>query len=382
MSFPDIRVLGTGAFTPYGRGARTLFQGVLSGRDAFSDIERFPICGCPYTRGGEIKELNGPQPPQPEALILPAVREALAEAGIRAPGNCALVLSTNFGDANARLHAFGKGPGSEAGFHGVTCRCADRLAIGPLRITTSLSCSSGLSAMAAAADLLLGREAETVVACGYDLITPLAWSGLSILRTMTPDRVRPFSPDRTGTLFTEGAGAAVLSTVRAESAVRFRGAGLSNNAFHMTAPDKEGAGYARAVVSALRDAETGPSEIDHINLHGTATALNDPAEAAALKTVFGERISEIPATSLKSSLGHAMGASGILEAIVTILSIRENRIPPTLNTVKTATGCGINLVTGAERRAEIRCALTLSSGIGGNNAAAVFSGPETAERTE
>lgn len=373
MNRTNVYIRGLGAYTPYGEGADIFFWSLCNGKESFSEIERFDTSDCMYRRGGEIKELNRFAPVDPLALIFPVVEESLSDAGISDRNTCSLVLSTNFGDADARLNAFSRREWRNCDFHSVTLRAAEKLGLGGICQTTSLSCSSGLSAVAAACDLIRMGDAQTVVACGYDLLTSFAWSGLSVLRTMTTDKVMPFSKDRSGTIFSEGAGAVVLSCEPGFAGLEVTGYGLSNNAFHMTAPDKHGDGYIRALSSALNESGVALADIDHVNLHGTGTRLNDPAEAQAVKTALGKRARQIPCTANKAALGHAMGAAGILETIATVYAMREGVIPPTIHIKPDDPACGVNLVRGKAAHLDIRNAVTLSSGIGGNNAALVIS---------
>jgi 3-oxoacyl-[acyl-carrier-protein] synthase II len=216
---------------------------------------------------------------------------------------------------------------------------------------------------------------------GYDALSRFAWSGLSVLRTMTRDAVRPFDRNRDGTIFSEGAGALVVeeyghavgrgARIHAEVA----GFGLNNNAFHMTAPAKEGAGSADVMRMALADAGMAPEEIDHINAHGTGTKPNDVTETQAIKAVFGGHASRMPVTSIKSTIGHMMGAAGSVEAIASILTMRDGVIPPTTNYVEPDPECDLDYVVNVKRTAGVRAVLSNSAGIGGCNAAVIFRKP-------
>ena len=197
---------------------------------------------------------------------------------------------------------------------------------------------------------------------------------------MTKDVVRPFDKNRAGTLFSEGAGALLLETeesARARGAriyAEVAGAGVNNNAFHMTAPSKEGAGSAAVMRAALADAGLRPEEVDHINAHGTGTKPNDVTETQAIKAVFGPHAYAMPITSIKSSAGHLMGAAGSIEAIASILSIRDGTIPPTTNYRDPDPECDLPLVANVKKEAAVRCVLSNSAGIGGCNAAVIFRG--------
>jgi 3-oxoacyl-(acyl-carrier-protein) synthase len=217
-----------------------------------------------------------------------------------------------------------------------------------------------------------------VLTGGYDALSRFAWSGLSALRTMSRDAVRPFDLKRDGTIFSEGAAALLLEDAEA---ARRRGArvyaevagyGANNNAFHMTAPAREGAGSAAVMRMALADAGMTPEAIDHVNAHGTGTKPNDVTETQAIKAVFGAHAREMPITSIKSSIGHMLGAAGSIEAVASILSLRDGVIPPTTNVRDADPECDLPCVTNVKRSLPLRSVLSNSAGIGGCNAAVIF----------
>ena len=214
---------------------------------------------------------------------------------------------------------------------------------------------------------------------GYDAISRFAWSGLCALRTMARDCVRPFDLNRSGTIFTEGAAALVLESEASSTArgatplAELAGWGTNNNGFHITAPAPRGAGSAQAMRQALARAGLQPDAIDHINAHGTGTKPNDSTESQAIADVFGAHAPHIPVTSIKSSLGHMLGAAGAIEAITAVLSLREGIIPPTTHFVTPDPECAVDLVANQPREVKIRHVLSNSAGIGGANAVVIFS---------
>jgi 3-oxoacyl-[acyl-carrier-protein] synthase II len=205
-----------------------------------------------------------------------------------------------------------------------------------------------------------------------------AWKDMRVLSTRneTPARAcKPFSANRDGFILSEGAGIVLLEDM--ELAVE-RGAhiygevagyGATADAAHITFPDPEG--EAHAIKRALRDAGATAAEIDYINAHGTATKLNDASETEALKAVFGSRAYEIPVSSIKSMLGHSMGASGAIEFIATVLSIERGLVPPTINYEERDPQCDLDYITEGARAVRIRAAISNSFGFGGNNAVLV-----------
>ncbi|HET9531438.1 MAG TPA: beta-ketoacyl-[acyl-carrier-protein] synthase family protein, partial [Blastocatellia bacterium] len=186
---------------------------------------------------------------------------------------------------------------------------------------------------------------------------------------------KPFSANRDGFVLSEGAGIVVLEEMGlalergAHVYAEIAGYGATSDAAHITFPDPEG--EAHAMKRALKDSFTEADEIDYVNAHGTATKLNDASETEALKMVFGSRAYEVPVSSIKSMLGHSMGASGAIEFIATVLAIERNMIPPTINYEERDPQCDLDYVTGGARAAKLRVAVSNSFGFGGNNAVLV-----------
>ena len=253
-------------------------------------------------------------------------------------------------------------------------------------ITVSTACSSGANAMGQAFHLIRYGHADRMIAGGADApVTPVvmdAWKEMRVLSTKneTPARAcKPFSANRDGFVLAEGAGIVVLEELEL---ARERGAhiysevigyGSTADASHITFPDPEG--EAHAIMRALKDAGVAPEEIDHISAHGTATRLNDASETEAIKRVFGRRAYEIPINSIKSMIGHSMGAAGAIEFIATVLAIQEKVIPPTINFEEADPQCDLDYVIEGARivdgRAPLRTAISNSFGFGGNNAVLV-----------
>jgi len=390
-----IVVTGMGVVSPVGSTVADFWKSVCEGRCGIRDITRFSTKDFTFTRGGEITDFAPPAglgaiPAGTDLatqFMMAAALQAVDEAGLSDMEETGVVLSTNFGGvaeaepflADALNHK--PDPGgqfAELSFQNGVDRVADVWHFMGPRAGLSLSCSSGGAAIAYGADLIRAGRTQAVLTGGYDALSRFAWSGLSVLRTMSKDAVRPFDKRRDGTLFSEGAGALVLEELEQAEArgatiyAEVVGYGLNNNAFHMTAPAKEGAGSAAVMRMALKDGGLQPEDIDHINAHGTGTKPNDVTETQAIKAVFGEYTRRIPITSIKSSLGHMMGAAGSVEAIASILSIRDGILPPTTNFAEPDPDCDLDYVTNTKRDMKIRTVLSNSAGIGGCNAAAIF----------
>jgi 3-oxoacyl-(acyl-carrier-protein) synthase len=262
-----------------------------------------------------------------------------------------------------------------ARFDGFPGQMAAALGCGGPRLQLSLSCASGAAALALAADLIRGGRAERVLAIGYDLITEFCWCGLTNLHTITTDCMRPFDLNRSGTVFSEGAAAMLLERNGVRSAPArglLAGVATNNNAFHMTAPARDADGSRRVMAAALDDAGLEPEAVDHVCAHATSTKANDVTEAAALGNLFGERLAGLTVAAHKSQLGHLMGAAGLAEAVITLEVIRGGVVPPTVNHVTPDPECPVDCVRGSARRRVVRCAITNSAGIGGNNSSVVL----------
>jgi 3-oxoacyl-[acyl-carrier-protein] synthase II len=240
------------------------------------------------------------------------------------------------------------------------------------------ACSSSTIAIGRAVEAIRSGRADAVLAGGTDALSRLTFSGFNLLRLMDQAPCRPFDRGRAGMNIGEGAGILVLERL---DAARRRGAriyaelaghSLACEAFHPTAPEPEGRPIAAVVSLALRDAGVNADEVDHINAHGTATPQNDAAEARGFRRVFGDRTGRIPVTSLKSMIGHCLGAAGAVEAAALALTVAHGAIPPTIHHAETDADCAIDVVANQAREQRVRCAVSTSLGFGGNDSAVVM----------
>ena len=397
MSTPrNIRIVvtGMGAVTPLGCSVSKTWQGLLAGASAITPLDLFDPGGMACTQAGQIRNFTPPAAllaagtcDRASGFAAAACLEALAQAQISSLNSqnapVALVTATNFGAMDHAEDALTGDAPEPTAARALSAGCtSDRLAsalgLGTPRATITLSCAAGAAGLAYAAGLIRHGRAERVLVVGYDAISRFAWSGLCALRTMTKDRVRPFDLHRSGTIFTEGAAALLLES---EASCRSRGAtalatlagwSTNNNSFHITAPAPRGAGSAQAMQQALACAGLPADAIDHVNAHGTGTQPNDLTESQAIADVFGARTPQIPVTSIKSSLGHMLGAAGTVEAIAAILSLREGVIPPTTHFETPDPACAVDLVANQPRTARLQHVLSNSAGIGGANAVVIF----------
>jgi 3-oxoacyl-[acyl-carrier-protein] synthase II len=240
------------------------------------------------------------------------------------------------------------------------------------------ACSSSTIAIGRGVEAIRSGRADAVLAGGTDALSRLTFSGFNVLRLMDPEPCRPFDRSRAGMNVGEGAGILVLE--RLEHAVGrgariyavLAGHSLGCEAFHPTAPEPEGREVAAIVSRALHDARINVDEVDHVNAHGTATAQNDVAESRGLRSVFGEGLLRIPVTSIKSMVGHCLGAAGAVEAAALALSISRGVIPPTIHHAETDAACALDVVANEARERRLRVAVSTSLGFGGNDSAVVF----------
>jgi 3-oxoacyl-[acyl-carrier-protein] synthase II len=240
------------------------------------------------------------------------------------------------------------------------------------------ACSSSTIAIGRGVEAIRAGRADAVLAGGTDALSRLTYSGFNLLRLMDAEPCRPFDRSRSGMNIGEGAGILVLerldrarrrgATIYAELA----GHSLGCEAFHPTAPEPEGKPVASVVVLALNDAGINADQVEHINAHGTATPQNDLAEARGFRRVFGDRGARIPVTSIKSMIGHCLGAAGAVEAATLALTIARGAIPPTIHHTETDDQCGIDVVANQAREQRIRCGVSTSLGFGGNDSAIVL----------
>ena len=252
-------------------------------------------------------------------------------------------------------------------------------------LCTTTACSSGSDAIGAAYELIKGDDAQVMIAGGSEaIINPIGMAAFNALKAIStrnsdPQRAsRPFDAEGDGFIIREGAGILILENLvhaqerGADILAEIIGYGASADAFHITQPQEDGEGAARAMQIALKKAGLDATTIDYINAHGTSTPLNDKVETIAMKTVFGDNAYHIPISSTKSMTGHMIGAAGAVEAAVCIMAIRNGIIPPTINLTHPDPECDLDYVPGIARQAKVTTAMSNSFGFGGHNASLIF----------
>ena len=391
-------ITGMGVVSSLGSNLGEFWQGLIEGRSGIAPIDRFDPEGLRNVNAGQVRDFAfeaaafglREAPDLATQFLLSASREALHRAMI-APASerdatFGSAYATNFGGANAwESYVSGLLEGDvrpesfeEFGFGRAAEHACEAFGLGGPCALLSVACASGGAAVGMALEMIRLGEADVVLAAGYDTLAPTPLSGLSVLRTMTDEMIRPFSADRSGTLFGEGAAALVVEEIgharerNARPLAEVLGWAENNNAYHLTAPDQGGAGMTRVVRDAIADAGVDARSIDYVNAHGTGTQPHDPAEVQAVKAVLGERAREIPMSSIKASIGHMMGGAGVVEAVATVMAMNEGVAPPTVNYREPDPECDLDHVPNEAREAEIRRAISISAGIGGNNSCIVL----------
>ena len=389
----DVVITGVGAITPLGVGARTLHTRWTAGVSAIRDGEA-PCADFDATDHMTPKQAR--RADRATQLAVGAGAEALADAGWCAglpydAGLIGCVLGTGIGgigtleDNHDQLRDTGPDAVSplavplmmsNAGSAALSLEHGLR---GPVFSVVS-ACAAGSHAIGTAARMIEHGDADAIVTGGAEApLTPLSRAAFESMGAISPSGVsRPFDARRDGFVMGEGAGVLVLEAgdcARARGASilgTLRGYGCTGDAHHITAPHAEGHGGARAMTLALANAGLGPQDVDYVNAHGTSTQLNDRAETAALKLALGERASEIPVSSTKSAIGHLLGAAGAVEAVATLLALRDRVAPPTIGWEEREEGMDLDYVPAARplarRDGEAAVALSNSFGFGGHNA--------------
>ncbi len=405
---PDRRrvaVTGIGVVSPVGVGRQAFWRALLAGESGIAPVESFDTSRFKVRLGAEVRGFD-PAPwcerLRPEDLgrasqmAVAAARLALADAGLDPATvdaeRAGVAMGTTsgepleierfndelLGDGRARLNG---ALVTRYPCHRIPAQVAAELGFAGVNVMLPNACAAGNYAVAFARDALASGRAEVMLAGGADAFSRITYTGFARLGAITTDRCAPFDRERKGMVPGEGAGVLVLETL---DGARARGArvyaevvgyGLSCDAHHMTAAHPEGEGPARAMAQALADAGLAPEDVDYISAHGTGTPTNDKLETLAVKRAFGEAAARVPMSSVKSMLGHTMGAASALEAAVCCLAIDEGWLPPTINYVNPDPECDLDYVPNEARRATVRVAMNNAYAFGGANASVLFAAP-------
>jgi 3-oxoacyl-[acyl-carrier-protein] synthase II len=395
-------ITGLGILSSIGQDAPSFWKGLAGGVCGIDRITLFDPSAYRVQNAAEVKgfdplhffsPLQLKRMSRCDQLGMKAVREALADSGLDMKHEDRQRIGIFIGGGAGGIFSAEKYRQAmiRKGWRKVrptlllpfsTCALNDTIAreyeiLGP-RATVATACSSSATAIGCGLDAIRAGEIDAAIVGGSESLSEVTFGGFNSLRSVDEEYCRPFDLQRKG--LSLGEGAAFLILEEAEHAgkrggrriAELMGYGLSGDGQHMTAPDPEGKGAARAMQEALKDAGVSPEEVGYINAHGTATPANDAAETKAIKTLLGERAGKIPVSSSKSMIGHCLGAAGALEAVATVLAIRDNRIPPTIHYETPDPECDLDYVANQARDAVVNIGLSNSFAFGGNNTALVF----------
>ena len=397
---PPVVVTGIGVVTSIGIGVEPFWAHLLEGTSGIGPVESFDTSRYAVHVGGEVKgfdpgaflqRLRPDSMARASQLAIAAARLALIDASLAPdsvdPASVGVSLGTTSGEpamieqfddlelagARARIgpEFIGQYP-----CHVIAAHVASELGfLGP-NVVIPTACAAGNYALAHALDTLRSHDADVMLAGGSDAFSRITYTGFARLGAIAPERCQPFDKNRKGMI--PGEGAAVLLLERLDHA-RARGAriyaeltgyGLTCDAHHMTAPQGDGA--TRAMTIAMADAGVEPAQVGYISAHGTGTAVNDRIETLAVKQAFGDAAYRVPVSSIKSMLGHTMGAASAIEAATCALAVRDDRLPPTIHFETPDPDCDLDYVPNVSRRQRVDVAMNNAYAFGGNNASVIF----------
>ncbi|HZF12520.1 MAG TPA: beta-ketoacyl-[acyl-carrier-protein] synthase family protein [Thermoanaerobaculia bacterium] len=400
-----IVVTGIGAVTPVGTGKTELWEALLAGRSGFSAVESFDTRGHTVHQGAEVRgfrpadhvrHLDPARLGRASQFAIAAAWLALADAGIDPadavavdPERAGVAMGTTSGEPReierlddcllaAKPEDVGAWFADLYPCHVLASHVAAEVGFEGPNTVIPTACAAGNYAIAHALDLLSAGRAELMLAGGADAFSRITYTGFARLGAIAPETCQPFDRNRKGMIPGEGAGMVVLEPL---DRARRRGAriyaevagyGLSCDAHHMTAAHPEGSGAARAMERALAESGRNASEVSYISAHGTGTPTNDRLESLAVKRVFGEGARKVPISSIKSMLGHTMGAASAIEAAVCALAVYEDKIPPTMNLEEPDPECDLDCVPNVARELSVRVAMNNAYAFGGNNASLIL----------
>lgn len=402
-------ITGLGAITPLGNDIGATWEALKSGLSGVAAITKFDASAFPSRIAGEVKDFDplrfmtakevhktDPFIQYALASALMAVEDSRLPINRQSANHTGVLVGSGRGGvmtSERNMLAFlNKGPKAVSPFY--TPMSLVNMASGYISmklgakgpcLDVSTACATGTHAIGEAMKIIQRGDADVMIAGGSEAaLTPLILAGFCQAKALSrrngePGKAsRPFDRDRDGFVLAEGAGVLVLEEMGhaekrgAKIYAELAGYGLSSDAYHYTQPDPEADGPARAMSMALADAGMGPEAIDYINAHGTSTQSNDRIETLAVRKAFGIHSKKLAVSSIKSMLGHMLGAAGAVEAAITALSLRDGTIPPTINYDHPDPACDLDYVPNTARKRDIKSALSNSLGFGGINASLVI----------
>jgi 3-oxoacyl-[acyl-carrier-protein] synthase II len=403
-------VTGLGIVSPLGSTVATAWDGICNGRSGIAPLTRLDTSAFPVRIGGEVTGFVAEDYMSPKdlrkfdpfvAFGVAAGMQAFKDSGLAVTEQNSARIGVAMGagigglstiEENAAKWLEAKTPRKISPFFipgSIINAAAGQLSMhfgirGP-NLALVTACTTSTHSIGIAARTIQYGDADAMLAGGSEMaFTPLGLGSFGqakalSLRNDEPTRAsRPWDRDRDGFVMAEGGGAIVLEEyehARARGATiyaEFAGFGMSGDAHHITAPPEDGEGARLAMANAVRDAGINPSDVHYVNAHATSTELGDRAETVAIKRAFGDHAYKLAVSSTKSMTGHLLGAAGVVEAIFSILAIRDGVLPPTINLENPDPACDLDYVPGTARRAPVRVALSNSFGFGGTNGSLVF----------
>jgi 3-oxoacyl-[acyl-carrier-protein] synthase II len=402
-------VTGVGLVTPLGIGIDNVWRSILSGESGISRITRFDASNLETKIAGEVKNFKPEEYINPKDLkrmdlfiqyALAATQIAIEDSGIdikkEIPERVGVVVGTGLGGLPTLEHyhkvLLEKGPSRISPFfipmliaNEAPCHISMKYGCKGPNLCVVTACATGAHSIGEAFRIIQYGDADIMIAGGTEAnLTPLTIAGFNAMKALStrnefPERAsRPFDRERDGFVVAEGAGVLILEELGhakkrgAKIYAEIVGYGYNSDAYHITAPCPDGEGFIKCMEMAIKDAKINPEDVDYINAHGTSTELNDKVETLAIKKVFGDYAYKVPVSSTKSMIGHLLGAAGAVEAIFTILSIRDNICPPTINYENPDPECDLDYVPNVAREKKIQIAMSNSFGFGGTNSVLIF----------
>ena len=401
-------VTGIGLLTPLGNDLQSSWDGLVAGRSGIGPVTSFDASEYEYPFAGELKDFDPAEfvdakllrrLDRSSTLALAATRQAVADACLDVskedPGDVGVVLGTGIGGGHLMVE--NQRTMEERGARRVSPFLITQMlpdtatglvsielgARGP-NMAISAACATGGAATGEAAEIIARGEAEVMVTGGFEApLRPVFYAGFHAMRALAqhPDPTRasrPFDAERNGFVISEGVGVVVIESLDHAQArgahiyAEWKGGASASDAVDMVAAAEDGRGVKLAMEKALRRAELDRADIDYINAHGPGTSLGDRVESRAIREVFGEHADRLMVSSTKSMIGHMMGASGAIEAIVAVLACERGVVPPTINYEHPDPDCDLDYVPNEARNADVRYAMSTSVGLGGHNSAIIF----------
>lgn len=409
MSKHRVVVTGLGMLTPLGADVAGSWDGLISARSGIAPITSFDISSFPVRFGGSVPEFDMDEFLAPKEARrmdgfvqfgLVAGMQAMADAGLEVTeenrDSIGVAVGSGMGGIvtveNTHSTLLNKGPNRVSPFSvpgSVINMIAGHLSImfglrGP-NVAVAAACTTGVHNIGLGARMIAYGEAQAMLVGGAEKATsPTTMAGFAAMKALSrrnqdPEGAsRPWDRGRDGFVLSDGASVLVLEEYEAARARGARvycevvGFGMSADALHITSPPENGEGAELSMRNALQDAAMNPDEIQYINAHGTSTPLGDVAETRAIKAVMGDAAKKVAVSSTKSMLGHALGAAGSIEAVISILALRKGVVPPTINLDDPDEECDLDYVPRTARDLEIDAVLTNSFGFGGTNGTLIF----------